>query len=70
MGDLYRQKGAKTRKEQISSSFFGGWKGSIRWITLLLLTRKFQMGWFKITFLGKVETALRLGTSLGLVMWA
>ena len=37
-------------------------KGSLRLNILLVLTRKFQAGWLKVTFLGKVETVLRLGS--------
>lgn len=28
---------------------------SVRWITSLVLTKKFQIHWFKITLLGEVE---------------
>lgn len=58
-GDYYRQKGARTRKEKVTLSFFGGQKGSVRWVTSLLLTRWFQIDWSQVTFLGKVETAIR-----------
>ena len=57
MEGFYRQRG--TGKRVITTSFFGGWKGSIEGITTLLLTRKFQIDWFKITFLGEAETAIR-----------
>lgn len=43
----------RTRREWITSSLFGVWKELVRWITSLLLTRKFQIDWFKFTFLGK-----------------
>lgn len=36
-------------------------KESIRRITSLMLTRKFQGDWFKITFLGEAETIINLG---------
>lgn len=48
MGNLYWPKGTEARKEQIASSFFRGWKESIRWISSLVLTWKFQTDWFKM----------------------
>lgn len=48
--DFYRQKWAGTRTKCIISSFFGGWTGSIRWITILLLTRKFQTDWLRLHY--------------------
>ena len=61
MEGFYWQKESETRKEQITSLFFVEWNASVRWIVFLLLTRKFQIDWFKITFLGEIDTAVRLG---------
>lgn len=57
-GDFYRQKGAGARKE-ITSSFFGGQKWSVRWVTSLVLIKRFQIDCLQVTFLGKVETVIR-----------
>ena len=46
---------------QAESPYLGGQWRSIRQISLLVLTRKFQTDWLKVTFLGEVETAIRLG---------
>ena len=35
----------------------------------LMLTRKFQFGWLKVKFLGKIETVISYVLSLGLLMW-
>lgn len=63
MAGFYRQIG--TRKEWITLSFLGEQKGSVRRITSLLLAKELQTNWFKITFLGEVETV----TSLCIKSW-
>ena len=34
-----------------------------------MLIRKFQFGWLKVEFLGKIETVISYVLSLGLLMW-
>lgn len=56
---VFIDRGGQAKERVITTSFFGGWEGSIEGITTLLLTRKFQIDWFKITFLGEAEIAIR-----------
>ena len=60
IGDVHRQKGTGN-KERVNYIIFGGWEGPIRWSSSLALTRKFQIYYFKIIFLGQIEIAIRLG---------
>ena len=59
MESSHRQKQAGIRKKQITPSFFGGRKRSIRWITILVPNRKFQTN--PLRFLGRTEMEVRLG---------
>lgn len=38
-----------------------GVRGSIRQMTSLLLSSSFQTDWFKVPFLGELETIIKLG---------
>ena len=60
MEDFYRQDGEGIRKEQLPHLPLGDEKGSTCQITSLVLTRKSQTG-IEMTFLGDIETAIRLG---------
>lgn len=61
MGEFNQRKGTGQGKRGLPH-LLGGQKGFVRQVTSLLLTKKFQMVWFKIKLLGEVETAVRLGT--------
>lgn len=45
--------------------------GDVRGLSgeLLLLTRKFQVDWVKVTLLGEVDTAVWFGVKSGLLVW-
>lgn len=57
MGDLQAE-GDRDQEIMDYLNFLLRWKGSIRWVTSLLLTRKFQIDCFKITFLGGLKLQL------------
>ena len=64
MEGFCRQKAAGTRK-RIISSFFGGQVGSLRLITSLLLTRKFQTVWLRLHSWERLKLQLGQVLSLG-----
>lgn len=64
MEGFCRQKAAGTRK-RIISSFFGGRVGSLRPITSLLLTRKFQTVWLRLHSWERLKLQLGQVLSLG-----
>lgn len=60
MGDCCRQKGQEQGRSGPHLSLGTGRDLSPRQINSLVLTRKFQVEWFKITFLREIET-IKLG---------
>ena len=59
MEDFNKQKGVGADKPHL----LGGQRQSVKQVTSLLLTRKFQIEWFKIIFLGDIEFPIMLDTN-------
>ena len=60
-GGRTRELLAKGGLVRVGSPSSGGHRGSIRWLTSLVLTRQFQTGWSKIPVLGEAATVMKLG---------
>ena len=69
MEGFYRQDGSRDREKADSLSFFGGWMGSVRQVTSLLLTGKFQTDWLRLHSWERLKLQLGQVLSLGWLPW-